>query len=371
MNLNVTFKNIQDTAHEGLRKLVSEFAQGQLAKRLGALRDEAVRLHAVIERHPTDGMHRVALRLRLPHQILVSREDNLDVRLALKEAFGELERQVERYVSRLKRRDQWKRPARRERLRRLKAAVQVQPQEERQLYLDLVQQELDALRRFVRHEITYLRATGDLRPDYPGVDDVIDEVLARGWQRFHEHRDHLSVRSWLFGIALAYLEEEVARYHAEEGLVPLEERVSPPAGTLIDDEMMDFWQPDEELHIEDLVEAPDTLTPEEAAEKQETLELAYRLLSLMPHTWRRALTLNRIQSLGIDEIAELMRTEPAQVEQWVGYASAFIEARCRELGRELTSVQAVLELFGVPKKAKESEELAGELGEAVGPGAAA
>ena len=366
MNLNVTFKNIQDSAHQELRKLVSGFAEGQLAKRLGSLRDEAVRLHAVIERHPGDGMHRVALRLRLPHQVLVSREDDPDVRLALKEAFQELERQVERYLSRRKRRDQWKRPARRERLRRLKAAVQVQPQEERRLFLDLVQQELDALRRFVRHEITYLRATGDLRPDYPGVDDVIDEVLARGWQRFHEHHDRLSVRSWLFGIALDYLQEEVERYHAEQETVPIEERVSPPAGTLVDDEMMDFWQPDEVLHIEDLVEAPDTLTPEEAAEKQETLELAYRLLSLMPHTWRRALTLNRIQALGMDEIAELMHAEPARVEQWVGYASAFIEARCRELGRGLASVQAVLELFGVPAEDAATAELARDLDATLG-----
>ena len=75
-------------------------------------------MHGTLEKHPTRSLYRVSLVLNLLGTKLVTHEVRSDLKLAIREAFLELERQLKKYKALLRGKDQWKRLARLEEIRR-------------------------------------------------------------------------------------------------------------------------------------------------------------------------------------------------------------------------------------------------------------
>ena len=83
----------------------------------------AAHLRVFVEKNPTRTLYRVSLTLNVPGRTLAAQEERHDVLEAVREAFAELERQLRRHMEKLTRSDTYKRPARREQLRRKKTGV--------------------------------------------------------------------------------------------------------------------------------------------------------------------------------------------------------------------------------------------------------
>jgi DNA-directed RNA polymerase specialized sigma24 family protein len=60
------------------------------------------------------------------------------------------------------------------------------------------------------------------------------------------------------------------------------------------DEILDFYQPDEDLKLEDIVSDIEVPTPEQSVEAKELQKLVRSLLAQMPREWRRALLLHYV-----------------------------------------------------------------------------
>ncbi len=362
MQLRITFKNIDSVSHASIEQRLRDLFAERIAPTLEEhFPTESIRLFGIVEksRHHRH-LYRVALRLHLPpRKILVAREDDFDLEVAAREAFNELERQVRRHLSRLRNEAAWKRKGRREALRRLKAQLAGAAPEQRQTFIEAVRPQLRRLENVVRRELAYLRATGDLAPDYPAVRDVLDEALVRAQRQWQPSLDAQALFRVLLRQVIDVLAEEVVRFRRSEEAASLE-------GSALRDVLADtgedwrteYWQPDEVLRIEDLVPSEENGDPEQALEHAEAVGFLLHALRQLPTRWRRAVTLTQMEALSEEEVAELLATGPETLRAWLDHADAFLRAKLEEAGLEAPVEQGpIIGSLGGLVPTRESEYL--------------
>ncbi len=338
MQVRITFKNIDAVSHETIEQRLRALFEERLGPTLREhFPTESIKLYGIVEksRHHQH-LYRVALRLHLPpKKILVAREDDFDLQVAEREALEELERQVRRHLARLRNQAAWKRKSRRAQLHRLKAEMAATPVVEREDFLQAVRPHLQRLENVVRRELAYLRATGDLAPDYPSVSDVMDEALVRAQRQWRRSPEARRLFQNLLKQVIDVLAEEIVRFRNSEEAASLE-------GTALLDVLADtgedwrteYWQPDEVLRIEDLLPSEETQDPEQVAERREVVRFLLRALRQLPTRWRRAVTLTQMESLPEENVAELLGTDVESLREWLAHADAFLKAKLEEAGLE-------------------------------------
>ncbi len=332
MRKRISFKDIDEIAKEDIRKRIEEFALREIEPVVEKVGKGRVRFAAHVEATKGKGLYSVALRLHLPKKVLVCREEGRDLNLVLQAAEEDLNEQLEKYASRVRKEDVWKRKARRAQLRKLKEASAESEKQDRVFYYDLVKQHIPQLERVVRHELTYMRAKGDLPPDYPRIEDIVDETLARAFTLLKDKSPDISLEAWLAQIAIDIIAEETAKFRTEEGMDVLEKSFS-PLEFIPEDEIFEYWQPDEMLTIEDLAAAsPYGPVTEEPLEDRERRAYVYRLLALLPNKWRQAVNLVFLEEMPKEQVAKTLGVDEDTINQWLQHAEAFLKEKMLEAG---------------------------------------
>jgi len=170
-------------------------------------------------------------------------------------------------------------------------------QQNRETFFSSAAQQLNRLYEVVRHQLAYLESTGDLLPGELRPEDVIDSVLLRAYHEFVKEPLGRNMGDWLTELAKEHLRREVKRVKSERNrTVHIEEDIpeTPPVEevTTLGEEILDFYQPDEDLKLEDIFPEAGVSTPEDfVAAKEELLRCVNASLAGMPTEWRRALRL--------------------------------------------------------------------------------
>jgi RNA polymerase sigma factor (sigma-70 family) len=211
-------------------------------------------------------------------------------------------------------------------------------QRRRETFFSLIGQHLESLYRFVRHRLAYLEAAGDLAAGALTPEEVVDAVVLRAYREFVEAPSPRRMGSWLMGLARAQLDAEVARLEAWHRRTPtrLEDDVpeTPPTQEVstLGDEILDFYEPEEDLKVEDVVPDLEMPTPEQVAEARELQACVTAALAGLPKEWRRALLLRHVEGLaGADLGRALGRPEP-EVQRMLRHASHYLRQRLVESG---------------------------------------
>ncbi len=113
MKLSVSFKDLEN--HKSVEKEM-EHAVGKLNVLLKNYQPELVQLHAVFSKVPRKDEHALALNLNLPTGTLHATAQNGQLRTCCKKAFSEIEAQVKKHQSRLRKDYEWKRKRPRQRI---------------------------------------------------------------------------------------------------------------------------------------------------------------------------------------------------------------------------------------------------------------
>jgi ribosomal subunit interface protein len=106
MKLSISYKHVD--AHEAVEKQ-NERHVVKLSKLLKSYEPDLVQLHGVFSKNPHKQEHSFSLNLSLPTGTLHATGIGDNVRAACKEAFTELEVQVKKHQSRLRKDYEWKR----------------------------------------------------------------------------------------------------------------------------------------------------------------------------------------------------------------------------------------------------------------------
>jgi ribosomal subunit interface protein len=117
MNCNIEFKNF--TPQKEIQKLIQELI-GKIEKKAQAFSPDASYLRLMLEENSVRKLYRVSITLELPKKTLATKEERHELVAAIRDAFAEIERQLEMHKATLRGEPVWKRHARREQLRKVK-----------------------------------------------------------------------------------------------------------------------------------------------------------------------------------------------------------------------------------------------------------
>jgi ribosomal subunit interface protein len=359
MKTQISYHNIQPASHQSLEQAINELAQRRVARYLARRIDpDTIELHAHLEKSGHRDYYQVSLQLSVPDATLTSRDEDWDLMVALRKAFDELEREVLRYKGRVKHEAAWRRKERGEVWPRLKKAVDAQPLSA-EAFSGLVNVLLPKLKRYVKREVSALRARGDLDPGYPMPQDIVDEVFARAYRRLAQRPPNLEPLHWLYQITHEVLNDEVrqrpreiARFVSTEAkpVVPRDYSIAE-----VDQGVYEFWQPEEMLKIEDVTPVS-AQTPEEQVSEEEMRKYFHAALASMPANWRRAIWLTQAEGVPSAKVAEMLHTSEETVKRWIQQADDYLRARLEEGGHK-PAEEGKLPSYFVPTPANATPEL--------------
>ena len=193
--------------------------------------------------------------------------------------------------------------------------------QQRDQFFKTIQPHLERFNQFVRKEIEYNLATGDLKSEELTPEDVVDAVVLNAFEEYKKSPPKFTLDRWLVMLAMKYIRNEIRtlRQYREE-FVHLEEDIpeTPPEEEVVTlgEEVLDFYQPDEDLQMEDVVADPNAETPEQVAESHEALQqFVNQILTELPRAWRDAFVLTRVQGFSTAEIAEIFAQPEKKVKQ--------------------------------------------------------
>jgi ribosome-associated translation inhibitor RaiA len=115
MNCNIEFKGF--APQKDVQKLITQLI-GKIEKKAESFSPDVVYLRLLVEENSVRALYHVSITLTLPEKTLATKEERHDLRETLRDAFAEIERQLEAHKATLRGEHTWKRRARREELRR-------------------------------------------------------------------------------------------------------------------------------------------------------------------------------------------------------------------------------------------------------------
>jgi RNA polymerase sigma factor (sigma-70 family) len=320
MKQELEFKGFDPTP--GIRSLIERQIE-RLDRKSQSLPGDVLFLRCAVEEVPVRKLTRVTVVLVVPQNTLAAKEEAHDAEAAVQSAFQEIEKQLEAYKSSLRGEHWWKRVERRWELKLQRAGVAAgAASEDPQWFFKLVEPHLAKLREVGGRVLNYVEARGDLPPNDLELDDVVDAALARAYDEFSKERAPEDIRSRLIRFALDEIKAEVKRAKTDRTrAVHLEERVpkTPPTEEVstLGDEILDFYQPDEELKVEDVVPDLEIPRPDQTAETNELRRCVRAALRGLPQDARRALTLRYIVGLHGTELAKSLGKREADVKRLI------------------------------------------------------
>ena len=359
MKVQFSYRKIDKNEKKALRQLVADLA-ADLEEVLGSFDSDAVRLDGAIERHGKRTLYRSRLKLTLPGKSLAALEEAEAAEGALRQAFSELRHQVERYKHLARNDYLWKRPRRRAELRhQLKESGAQSPQ----AYLELIRPQLPELYHFIRRELAYHQALGDLSPGEITAEELLDSVLVEAYEGLARRPGHLELKPWLTQLALQAIGRELEAHRLRERRVATEEGVPEDPMEVtdgIDTELFEFYQPDEAIRMEDILPNPESPDPEAAEAQRERDLLVNEVLALLPRRWRHALVLQDIHELDAASAAAVLDTTPEALEAMRHCAEQFMRAWLEQRADELETddIQALL---GTPLREPLPDEVEAEI----------
>ncbi len=308
----------------------------RLRRRTRRFPDDGVHLHAVIAARSAKPRVRAALSLRIPSRTLAVHEESKEAKEAIRLAFEELERALDKEKKRLRAERDWGRATREFRVR-LARRLEEAPVAEAETRVEALGDHVPALERFAARELRALEEGGDLMPNELEPLDVVDAAILCAVERFEARPPGTNLRPWLLGLLVRSLREQVQRaqrerlrtVHLEEHVPEIrpEERVSTLGG-----EQLDFHQADFYLSAEDVLPNLDLPTPEDEGASLEAGRLLASALQVLPSAWRQAFVLRVVEELELEEAATAAARDTATLERDLDLARAFLREKLTEAG---------------------------------------
>lgn len=288
-----------------------------------------------------DGADKWEIRLRAylpPKAILVAQARANKLEHAVEAASENLLKKIDGHIARVRRQESSKRRSRQSRLEKLKMQQDALSADSVDDAKSIIDRLLPKLNFAARRELMFLRSQGDLPPNYPTVQDVVDEVVAAviaDWKTGMDSRAaYLCMLEKLHGV----LEKEVKASTIFGEMVPLEGPApldpEDQAESMVGEEFYEFWQPDEQLRFEDLIADNTSEIPPARIRDDQKAEYTLRLLKDLPIAWRRALMLHELEDIAEEELTRILGVDRPTVAARISQADHYIRARLTEAGFE-------------------------------------
>ncbi|MDB6092412.1 MAG: hypothetical protein JWN85_5196 [Gammaproteobacteria bacterium] len=210
-------------------------------------------------------------------------------------------------------------------------------QRDREVFFAQLSRYLPGLYRYAQHLLRDYEELGDLPPGQIDPADVVDTAVLGAYRELGKAAADRDLRERLMRIARSYVQNEVRRMIARRELTISKEEEVPEVSPEEDvsqegEQMFDFFEPDEDLKVEDVVADLDIPSPEQVVERAEWQQCVDSALAGMPAEWRRALTLRYVRGIKGDALARALRKPDSETSQILEHARAYLRQRLLEAG---------------------------------------
>jgi RNA polymerase sigma factor (sigma-70 family) len=324
MNVHFTYKLDKSPSVEQYLKTQIE----KLGPRLHVFNPDMVSLHGLFEEAPKSGFS-VALNLKLPAGQMIAKASAETLQAALRMAFDDLTLQLHKHKDHLRNTYRYPRVRGVERTR----VERTTPFEDTVAVIlpekissgdvtGFVNANLERLKGYVERELRQRRDSGQRKLASVSVEEVIDEAIASALDEHRPRPEKIALEPWLYRLSRSAMDRLANQ--VESSGVRLEQTERPKFPDVNDDEMRQFYLPEERVTNEDLIADSNSSTPEDEASREELMAMVERALRYATPNQREAFMLATLEGFRPAEIATIMDRTLEQVHEDVTHARAHL-----------------------------------------------
>jgi len=311
MNVQIHHKNLELLRNH--QKLIDRQSQ-KISKMLRTFSSEVVDLIVTIERLPRGSQYQTGLTLTVPQQTIRVEEIEDNPTSSLVRAFGELRRRVKRFKSQLSRERLWRREP-------LRTWTEASVQSTLELQ-ETIQENLEKVENYIRRELYHNVIAGVMPAGILEPHALVDDVFLEVTTQVDTRPSDLSLEQWMFQVARLKIKERLKELEELREEAKFEEEAS--ASSHWEDEQLNFYQPDELLHLEDLVSDGNSANPEEIFAREEVAEQLQQNVAHLPDSIRESFVLFALEGFTSDEVSMITGKKREQVLDEVEKAREYL-----------------------------------------------
>ncbi len=300
MNLQIHSRHFR--VSKSLKRLIERRSR-QVQKILPTFAPRDLDLHINLEKLTRGKQYHTMLVLIMPQNTLRVEEMKGNPATSVLRAFDELVLRVKKYKSRLNRERFWQRgpgPPR-----------QTHPTREKYELENVIDQNLVKLENYIRRELHHQRLIENIPEGVLQTQALVDEVFLDVSSRASSRPENLPLTEWMFQRARVAVRKRIQDLLKTRDEPHVEETV--PASSKWEDEELDFHQPDEVLHLGDLITDEHSVSPEEVLAQEEAVESLQKEIASLPGSIRESFVLFSLEGFNSDETAMITGKRPADV----------------------------------------------------------
>jgi len=185
---------------------------------------------------------------------------------------------------------------------------------------EFVNANLDRLHGYVERELRFRRDNGQRRLAEVSAEEVIDEAVANALDEHQPRPEKMALEAWLYRLSRSAMDRLGNQLDSAAHPVRLDEEDLHPVADVDNEEMRQFYHPDESVTNENLIADRHVSTPEDEASREELMTMVERALRDATKQQREAFLLFTIEGFRLAEIATITERTVEQVQSDVKVA---------------------------------------------------
>ncbi|MGB9772558.1 MAG: HPF/RaiA family ribosome-associated protein [Bacteroidota bacterium] len=306
---------------------------------------DALKLTVALTRSLHRNQYVAELTLKVPRKVFHAEKATDDPISAVTSSFDALIRDAERYKFMINRSLR----AKRMRLRATQRSVLTTEEEtasqemsenaRQKVFSDAVRNRLASLYNFARREVLHHQLSGDLEPGDISPIELVNEAIVNVFEKSRSTFSEKEIEHLLYKEVWDILQREIDEVKASRAQstsvekivenMPVEEE--PAAGGFSGDELFEYWEPEEVLHLEDVLPESTFPTQEQILEDGELQNLLVHALVRLPEIERRAFVLSDVEGFQLEEIALILSVRIEEIEDIVNAAREKVKKELMEV----------------------------------------
>ena len=310
--MSIKIQNRKFEPSQSYEKVVDRQSR-KILKLLPTFPPDSFDLNVVTEKLVRGSQYVTTISLNLPQRTVKVEETEDNPISSVVRAFGELRRRIGRFKSQLTRENLW----RKQKAESVQENI-VETGRNMELTID---ENLGKVENYIRREIYYEVVNGNISPDSIDPNLFVDEVFMEIFAR--PRPEDIYLDHWVLTVARQVLNKRISEIEMHEHDSHLED--SPGSRKQWEDEYLNFFQPDESLHISDLLQDKSISDPEQLLERDEAESRAQKAIAALPVDLREAFVLYSLEGFTSDEVAMATEKTPEEVLDNVEKARAILK----------------------------------------------
>ena len=324
MNLKIQNRNWE--LAPSLERVIQRKSQ-KLRKMLPTFASEVLDLHVSLEKLPRGRQYQTILVLTTPQTAIRVEEIEENPASSVLRAYVELVRRIKKFKSQLSRERFWQRQT-----RQVEGAFSdADPGDLQGDLQHVISQHLDKVENYIRRDLFHQAMVEDLPRGLLEPQALVDEVFLELNSKARRRPENLSIEQWMFRTAREMIRRRIRQWEVSREERHLEESARTETGW--DDEALNFYQPDEVLHLEDLLRDNHSVDPEELLAREETEEVLQQGIAHLPASIRESFVLFVLEGFNSDEVAMITGKAPVDVLREVEQAREQLRRQIQTVDR--------------------------------------